>query len=164
MEILDQSGLIWGLSLIVLTIAIHATGVVMLAFVVTGIRVRLETRGLEAWHLIAIVICVIGVIGLLLAVLHGIECGIWAAAYLWLGALDSPTDALLYSLELDEYARRIRAHAATTLAVDGRAGGSQRDDPVRCEHGVHFRGDADVLVSTHGARDPQQWLTRGAIH
>src|SRR5262249_37604386 len=37
--------------------------------------------------------------GLLLAVLHGIECGIWAAAYLWLGALDSPTDALLYSVD-----------------------------------------------------------------
>ena len=41
----------------------------------------------------------IGVIGLLLAVLHGIECGIWAAVYLWLDALDSPTDALLYSVD-----------------------------------------------------------------
>src|SRR5215831_5096202 len=51
---------------------------------------RLETRSLNLWNLIAIQICVIGVIGLLLAVLHGIECGIWAAAYLWLGALDSP--------------------------------------------------------------------------
>ena len=34
----------------------------------------------------------------LLAVLHGIECGIWVAAYLWLGALDSPTDALLQAM------------------------------------------------------------------
>src|SRR5262245_29311409 len=58
-----------------------------------------ETRSLNLWTLIAIQICVIGVIGLLLAVLHGIECGIWAAAYLWLGALDSPTDALLYSVD-----------------------------------------------------------------
>jgi len=32
-------------------------------------------------------------------VLHGIECGIWAAAYLWLGALDSPIDALLFSVD-----------------------------------------------------------------
>jgi hypothetical protein len=39
------------------------------------------------------------VIGLLLAALHGIESGIWAAAYLWLGALDSPIDALLYSVD-----------------------------------------------------------------
>ena len=34
-----------------------------------------------------------------LAVLHGIECGVWAAAYLWLGALDSPVDALLFSVD-----------------------------------------------------------------
>ena len=99
MEILDRPGWLWGLSLIVLTIAIHATAVVMLAFMGAGMRVRLETSGLKMWKSIAILICVIGVIGLLLAVLHGIECGIWAAAYLWLGALDSPMDALLYSLD-----------------------------------------------------------------
>ena len=89
----------WGLSLIGLTIAIHATAVVMMAFVMVGIRVRLETRGLNLWNLVAILICVTGVIGLLLAVLHGIECGIWAAAYLWLGALDTPMDALLFSID-----------------------------------------------------------------
>ena len=99
MEILDQPGWLWGLSLIVLTMAIHATAVVMLAFVGVRIRVRLETRGLKVWNLIAIVICVVGVIGLLLAVLHGIECVIWAAAYLWLGALDSPMDALVFSVD-----------------------------------------------------------------
>jgi len=91
MEILDQPGWLWGLSLIVLTMAIHATAVVMLAFVGMRIRVRLETRGLKVWNLIPIVICVVGVTGLLLAVLHGMECVIWAAAYLWLGALDSRT-------------------------------------------------------------------------
>jgi hypothetical protein len=99
MEILDQPGWLWGLLLIVLTMAIHATAIVILAFVGVRIRLRLKTRGLKAWSLIAILICLIGVIGLLLAVLHGIECGIWAAAYLWLGALDSPTDALLFSLD-----------------------------------------------------------------
>jgi len=35
---------------------------------------------------------------MLLAVLHGIEATIWAAAYVWLGALGSLTDAMLYSL------------------------------------------------------------------
>ena len=99
MEMLDHPGWLWGLSLIVLTMAIHATAVVMLAFVGVRIRVRLETRGLKVWNLIAILIGVIGVIGLLLAVLHGIECVIWAAAYLWLGALDSPMDALFFSLD-----------------------------------------------------------------
>ena len=48
MEIVDQSGWIWGLSLIVLTIAIHATTIVTMAFVGVGIRGRLETHGLKA--------------------------------------------------------------------------------------------------------------------
>ena len=99
MEILDQPGWLWGLSLIVLTMAIHATAVVMLAFVGVRIRVRLETRDLKVWNLIAILICIVGVIGLLLAMLHGMECVIWAAAYLWLGALNSPRDALFFSLD-----------------------------------------------------------------
>jgi hypothetical protein len=99
METLDHAGWLWGLSLIVLTMVIHATAVVMLAFSGVRIRLRLETRGLKLWNLIAILICVIGVVGLLLAVLHGIECGVWAAAYLWLGALDSSMDALLFSVD-----------------------------------------------------------------
>ena len=89
----------WSVLLIVLTIAIHAAALVTMAFAGLSLRARLETRSLNLWNLIAIQICVIGVIGLLLAVLHGIECGIWAAVYLWLGALDSPTDALLYSVD-----------------------------------------------------------------
>jgi len=99
MEMLGNPSWRWGLSLIVLTMAIHAAGIVMMAFVGVRIRVQLETRSLNQWNLIAILICVTGVIGLLLAVLHGIECGIWAAAFLSLGALDSPTDALLYSVD-----------------------------------------------------------------
>jgi hypothetical protein len=71
----------------------------MMAFVGMRVRVRLETLGLSLSNLVAILICVIAVIGLLLAVLHGIECGIWAAAYLWLGAIDSPMDALFFSLD-----------------------------------------------------------------
>ena len=157
MEIkLDHTGWLWGLLLIVLTMAIHMTAMVELAFVVVRIRVRLESRGLKMGSLIAILICIIGVIGLLLAVLHGIECAIWAAAYLSLGAIDSPMDALLFSVELDEHARRIGADAATTLADDGRAGVSRRDAPVRCEHGVPFLGDASVLVSAHRARIPSK--------
>ena len=99
MGMLDHPSWLWGLSLIALTMAIHATAVVVLAFAMVGMRVRLESRGLKLWNLIAILICVIGVIGLLLAVLHGIECGIWAGMYLWLGALDSSADALLFSLD-----------------------------------------------------------------
>ena len=38
-------------------------------------------------------------VGLLLAVLHGLEPFFWAAAYLWIGAMDSERDAILYSLD-----------------------------------------------------------------
>jgi hypothetical protein len=119
----------WRLSLIVLTMTIQAAAVLIMAFVGTRIRVQLETRSLHQWNLIAILICATGSIGLLLAMLHGIECGIWAAAYLWLGALDSPTDALLYSVD-----------SMATLGAT--------------EHGVRFRGDAAVLVNARQVRAP----------
>src|SRR5215467_13272729 len=99
MEMLGQTSWRWGLSLIALTLAIHATAVVMMAFVTMRIRARLETRDVNLWNLVAMLICIIVVTGLLLAMLHAIECGIWAAAYLWLGALDSPIDALLFSVD-----------------------------------------------------------------
>ena len=89
----------WGLSLIALTIAIHAMGVVMMAIAGLGIRARLEIRNLGLRHVILIVTGGVGAVGLLLAVLHGIEATIWAAAYVWLGALNSPKDAILYSLD-----------------------------------------------------------------
>ena len=89
----------WGLSLIALTIAIHAMAVVMMSFVGLGIRARLETRKLGLRHVIPIVIGIVGAVGLLLAVLHGIEAAIWAAAYVWLGALDLSKDAILYSVD-----------------------------------------------------------------
>ena len=60
---------------------------------------RLENRDFGIRYAIPIVIGVVGTTGLLLAVLHGIEATIWAAAYLWLGALGSPVDAILYSVD-----------------------------------------------------------------
>ena len=71
----------------------------MMALVGLVIRARLETRNLGFRHVILIMIGVVGAVGLLLAVLHGIEAAIWAAAYVWLGALNSPKDAILYSLD-----------------------------------------------------------------
>jgi hypothetical protein len=99
MEMLGNPSWRWGLSLIALTMTIHATAVLIMALVGARIRVQLETRSLHQWNLIAILICATGLMGLLLAMLHVIECGIWAAAYLWLGAVDSPTDALIYSVD-----------------------------------------------------------------
>jgi hypothetical protein len=95
----ERASWIWGLSLIVVTIAVHAMGVVVMAFGLVRIRIWLENQGLGLRYVMPAVIAVIAAIGLLLAVLHGIEAAIWAAAYLWLGAFDSPNDAMLFSVD-----------------------------------------------------------------
>jgi hypothetical protein len=89
----------WGLLLITLTIAIHATGIVLIAQAVVRIRVRIESyqKSLNLGYVL--VIGVISVVGLLLAALHGIEAALWAVAYWWLGALDSLANAILYSVD-----------------------------------------------------------------
>jgi hypothetical protein len=90
----------WGLSLIALTIMMHVGGVALMAFVTLRIRVRLERENrLKSRQVFAIVIGLIGSVGLLLAVLHGIEAALWAAAYWWLGAFNSAAEALLYSVD-----------------------------------------------------------------
>jgi hypothetical protein len=89
----------WGLSLIALTIAVHAFGVVAMALVAHRIWGRVTSRSLELRRVFVILIGLIGTVGLLLAVLHGIEAGLWAAAYWWLGALTSPEAAMLYSID-----------------------------------------------------------------
>ena len=88
-----------GLALITLTLAMHVTGVVVLALVTLRIRDRIANRRLGLRSMIPIVIGLVAAAGLLLAVLHGVEAAIWAAAYVWLGALDSPLDAILYSVD-----------------------------------------------------------------
>src|SRR5262249_67904 len=153
METLDHPSWHWGLSLIALTVAIHATAVVMMAFVMVRIRARLEARALILWKLIAILIFLIVVIGLLLAILHGIECGIWAAAYLWLGALDSPIDALLFSVD------SMSTRGASRLTLQPHC---RRDATGWCERGLHFRGDAGILVNARTHFLPQGLTREGS--
>jgi hypothetical protein len=59
MEMLDQPSWRWGLSLIALTLAFHATAVVMLGIVAVKIRVRPETHGLDMSKLVPIMICMV---------------------------------------------------------------------------------------------------------
>jgi hypothetical protein len=87
-----------GLLLIVLTVAFHTTAVVMMAFAGTKIRVRVEQQNPNTARVIVILIRVIATVAVILAVLHGLESMLWAAAYLWLGAFGSYVDALLYAL------------------------------------------------------------------
>jgi hypothetical protein len=95
----DLSSWSLGLSLIVLTIAIHTTAVVLMAFgLETRIRVRVDTHKPDGLRAIPTVIGHIGAVALILAALHGLEGVLWASAYWWLGALDSLTDASVFAL------------------------------------------------------------------
>ena len=88
-----------GLSLIVLTITLHTTAVVMMAFGMGArIRARIEKHMLDPQRGIPIVIASIGFVAVVLAVMHGLEGVLWASAYRLLGAFDSFTDASVYSL------------------------------------------------------------------
>ncbi len=88
-----------GLSLIVLTVAIHTTVVVLMALgLEMGIRARVDYHQPDALRAIPTVIGHIGAVALILAALHGLEGMLWALAYWWLGALGSLTDASVYSL------------------------------------------------------------------
>ena len=88
-----------GLSLIVVTIAIHTTAVVLMAF---GLEARIRARvtkpapGLR--RAIPTVIGRVGAVALILAALHGLEGVLWALAYWRLGATDSFADASIYAL------------------------------------------------------------------
>ena len=80
--------------------AIHATGIAFMAFATVRIRLRMESvNPLSLHHVLAIMIGVIAVVGLLLAALHGMEAALWAAAYWWLGAINLPGEAILYSVD-----------------------------------------------------------------
>ena len=94
-----ESNWTWGLSLIAVTMAVHAMGITVMGLGTVTIRHRVERSRIQLHYLLAVLTGVIGAVGLLLAVLHGVEAALWAVAYLWLGALNSPAEAILYSLD-----------------------------------------------------------------
>ena len=71
-----------GLTLIALTVAVHAACIALLAVVTLSIRHRVEARNrIRVPHLFTVLTVLIGLIGVLLAALHGIEAALWAVAY-----------------------------------------------------------------------------------
>jgi hypothetical protein len=84
----------WGLSLITLTMAVHAAGLVSVALVLEKLRDRLTSR-----HVLTTIVALICTVGLLLAALHVLEAGLWGVAYWCLGAISSPAEAILYSVD-----------------------------------------------------------------
>jgi len=84
----------WSLPLIVLTVVIHVCGLALIAERVVGaISLSENRRGFMAKFAL-----IMGATALLATILHGIEAGIWAAAYRFLGALPDNRSAMLYSL------------------------------------------------------------------
>ena len=98
-DVVDLSSWSVGLSLIVLTIAIHTTAVVLMAFgLETRSRAGAGTFRSDRLRAVPAMIGHIGAVALILAALHGLEAILWASAYWWLGALDSFADASVYAL------------------------------------------------------------------
>ena|SRR5581483_1147554 len=89
---------LWTAVLVFVTIAVHVTGI---AAVTRGLR-RFWSEEVDRRYTFLAhgpgVIAIIVAAALTLAVLHGIECVAWAAAYLHAGALATFQDALLYSI------------------------------------------------------------------
>jgi hypothetical protein len=83
-----------GLLLIVLTVIIHVIGLLLINEKVERIRADVVSR----YSYSVVFVVIIGSTALLATVLHGIEGVIWAAAYLFLGALPDSSSAMLYSL------------------------------------------------------------------
>jgi len=69
-----------------------------LALLSIRFRMAIQSRP-RLYHHLMILIVLITAVGLLLAVLHGIEAGLWAVAYWWLSAFESPSEAILYSVD-----------------------------------------------------------------
>jgi hypothetical protein len=84
----------WGLPIIVLTVIIHAFG---LGLINKKAASTLSGSG-RAGQLSAVSIFVMGGAALSATILHALEAGIWAGAYLLLGALQDFKGAMLYSL------------------------------------------------------------------
>ena len=127
---LDSSSWTWGLCLIVLTTAIHSLGIVLMSILSLQIRDGLKRRRAAFWQGVAIFTGLFAAIGLSLAVLHGIEAALWAAAYLGLGRNRQRRRGNAFLHRFDDNARRCWACIAPELACHGRAGSGRRHADV----------------------------------
>ncbi len=89
----------WSLALVALTIAFHAIGIVVIGSASRQARTKLLSRGVTYVDSAPATFVLIVAVALALAVLHAIESMAWAIVYVWLGALPSPADAALYSVD-----------------------------------------------------------------
>lgn len=90
---------VFGLALIGTCIALHAIGLVLLTLCLTWVRRRLPPGSIRGWQGAWMAVLIVGAVGFALAALHAFEATLWAIAYLLLGAIESPADAILYSVD-----------------------------------------------------------------
>lgn len=84
---------IWGLPLIVVTVVIHVSGLALIQSAAAQIAGAIPRR-IRRLRFAA----VMGAVGWLAAVLHGVDALVWALAYRLLDALPTNREAMLYSL------------------------------------------------------------------
>jgi hypothetical protein len=89
----------WSLALIAVTIAMHVTGVVLLANVSERVKAKLPQLDISYLSSVPISMALIVSVALCLALLHGVEAIVWALGYVHLGAFPTLADATLYSLD-----------------------------------------------------------------
>ena len=94
-----DDSLSWSFALIAITITIHIVGIGSIANAVAQFRHKLVDSRLPYLGSTPTAIALLVVVALGLAVLHGIECFVWAVAYIHLQAFSSPADATLYSVD-----------------------------------------------------------------
>ena len=90
---------IWSLGLIAITIAIRVVGVGLTAIALERVVAKLVRSGSTYLDNAPVSIAITLSVALILAVLHAIEATVWAVVYVRLGALPSPADAALYSVD-----------------------------------------------------------------
>jgi hypothetical protein len=86
----------WSLLLVAITVAIHAFGVV---FIKHGIDRFQTATARPIFYTTLGSVSIIVIVALLLASLHAIESLVWAWLYVLLGAIPTPADAALYSVD-----------------------------------------------------------------
>ncbi len=100
---------VWGMPLIVLTVIIHVIGLGLINQRVDGVT----TGAIVRRHPTIAFVLVMGVTTLLATVMHGMEAGIWAAAYRLLDAMRDNKSAMLYSLNA------MTSYGHENLALEG---------------------------------------------
>jgi hypothetical protein len=89
----------WGITLIACTVAMHVSWVVIVAAGLRNFAIAETRRKRRFFNSRAGSICIIVAVAWLLAIAHGVECAVWSTLYLHLGAITTPADAALYSID-----------------------------------------------------------------